>query len=94
MSRRRWRHEGGRCAYLLPGGAAVLAAQALPEVLTHWEDLGMREAVWHLRARTGGPVVAWTLRDAFKEIDEVERTIILLNRPAPAAPACGGPVMM
>ena len=66
------------CAYLaFPGGAAVLAAQALPEVLdVHWEDLGMPEAVWHLRARDLGPlVVAMDShgRSLFKEIDEVVR---------------------
>lgn len=47
------------CAYLsFTGGAAVLAAEHLPEVLdVHWEDLGMAEAVWRLRAEGLGPMV-------------------------------------
>jgi len=47
------------CAYLaFTGGAAVVAAEALPEVLgVDWEDLGMPEAVWHLRAERLGPMV-------------------------------------
>jgi tartrate/fumarate subfamily iron-sulfur-dependent hydro-lyase beta chain len=66
------------CAYLaFPGGAAVLAAEALPEVLgVHWEDLGMPEAVWHLRAENLGPlVVAMDShgRSLFKEIEDAVR---------------------
>lgn len=66
------------CAYLaFPGGAAVLAAEALPEVLgVHWEDLGMPEAVWHLRAENFGPlVVAMDShgRSLFKEIEDAVR---------------------
>jgi fumarate hydratase subunit beta len=47
------------CAYLaFTGGAAVLAAEGLPEVLgVHWEDLGMAEAVWLMRAEGLGPMV-------------------------------------
>lgn len=47
------------CAYLaFTGGAAVLAAERLPEVLgVHWEDLGMAEAVWLIRAERLGPMV-------------------------------------
>lgn len=64
------------CAYLaFPGGAAVLAAEALPEVLgVQWEDLGMPEAVWHLRAENFGPlVVAMDShgRSLFKEVEDV-----------------------
>lgn len=72
------------CAYLaFPGGAAVLAAEALPEVLgVHWEDLGMPEAVWHLRAKEFGPlVVAMDShgRSLFKEIeDSVKKRSVLL----------------
>ena len=72
------------CAYLaFPGGAAVLAAEALPEVLNvHWEDLGMPEAVWHLRAEDFGPlVVAMDShgRSLFKEVDdEVRKRSLLL----------------
>jgi tartrate/fumarate subfamily iron-sulfur-dependent hydro-lyase beta chain len=63
------------CAYLaFPGGAAVVAAEALPEVIdVHWEDLGMPEAVWHLRAEGLGPmVVAMDAhgRSLFKEVEE------------------------
>lgn len=72
------------CAYLaFPGGAAVLAAEALPEVLSvHWEDLGMPEAVWHLRAERFGPlVVAMDShgRSLFKEIEDSvkERSVLL-----------------
>ena len=66
------------CAYLaFPGGAAVLAAEALPEVLSvHWEDLGMPEAVWHLRAEDFGPlVVAMDShgRSLFKEVEDTVR---------------------
>jgi len=66
------------CAYLaFPGGAAVLAADALPEVLgVHWEDLGMPEAVWHLRAENFGPlVVAMDShgRSLFKEVEDAVR---------------------
>lgn len=72
------------CAYLaFPGGAAVLAAEALPEVLgVDWEDLGMPEAVWHLRAENFGPlVVAMDShgRSLFKEVeDAVKRRSVLL----------------
>jgi len=72
------------CAYLaFPGGAAVLAAEALPEVLeVHWEDLGMPEAVWHLRVENLGPlVVAMDShgRSLFKEVeDAVRKRSILL----------------
>lgn len=72
------------CAYLaFPGGAAVLAAESLPEVLgVHWEDLGMPEAVWHLRAESLGPlVVAMDShgRSLFKEVDdEVRKRSLLL----------------
>jgi len=63
------------CAYLaFPGGAAVVAAEAFPEVIyVHWEDLGMPEAVWHLRAVGLGPmVVAMDAhgRSLFKEVEE------------------------
>jgi len=72
------------CAYLaFPGGAAVLAAEALPEVLgVHWSDLGMPEAVWHLRAKDLGPlVVAMDShgRSLFKEVeDSVRKRSVLL----------------
>lgn len=72
------------CAYLaFPGGAAVLAAEALPEVLgVHWEDLGMPEAVWHLRAENFGPlVVAMDShgRSLFKEVDDaVKKRSVLI----------------
>ncbi|MHC1679739.1 MAG: FumA C-terminus/TtdB family hydratase beta subunit [Methanomassiliicoccales archaeon] len=72
------------CAYLaFPGGAAVLAAEALQEVLgMHWEDLGMPEAVWHLRAENLGPlVVAMDShgRSLFKEVeDKVNKRSVLL----------------
>jgi len=66
------------CAYLaFPGGAAVLAAQALPEVLeVHWEDLGMPEAVWRMRVEGMGPlVVAMDShgRSLFKEVEDAVR---------------------
>ncbi|HQQ25702.1 MAG TPA: FumA C-terminus/TtdB family hydratase beta subunit [Methanomassiliicoccales archaeon] len=72
------------CAYLaFPGGAAVLAAEAFPEVLdVHWEDLGMPEAVWRLRADNFGPlVVAMDShgRSLFKEVeDKVKECSVLL----------------
>lgn len=72
------------CAYLaFPGGAAVLAAEAFPEVLgVHWEDLGMPEAVWHLRAENFGPlVVAMDShgRSLFREVeDAVKRRSVLI----------------
>lgn len=72
------------CAYLaFPGGAAVLAAEALPEVLNvHWEDLGMPEAVWHLRAENLGPLVVAMDphgRSLFKEVeDAVKKRSLLL----------------
>lgn len=72
------------CAYLaFPGGAAVLAAEAFPEVLdVHWEDLGMAEAVWRLRADNFGPlVVAMDShgRSLFKEVEDKvkERSVLL-----------------
>lgn len=72
------------CAYLaFPGGAAVLAAEALPEVLgVQWEDLGMPEAVWHLRAENFGPlVVAMDShgRSLFKEVEDMvkKRSVLL-----------------
>jgi fumarate hydratase subunit beta len=72
------------CAYLaFPGGAAVLAAEALPEVLAvHWEDLGMPEAVWHPRVKGLGPlVVAMDShgRSLFKEVEDSvrERSVLL-----------------
>lgn len=72
------------CAYLaFPGGAAVLAAEALPEVLdVHWEDLGMPEAVWHLRVEGLGPlVVAMDShgRSIFKEVEDLvkKRSVLL-----------------
>jgi tartrate/fumarate subfamily iron-sulfur-dependent hydro-lyase beta chain len=73
------------CAYLsFTGGAAVLAAQALPEVLeVYWEDLGMAEAVWRLRAQDLGPlVVAMDShgRSLFQEVEAAvkERSSLLL----------------
>ncbi|MCX6651656.1 MAG: FumA C-terminus/TtdB family hydratase beta subunit [Methanomassiliicoccales archaeon] len=66
------------CAYLsFTGGAAVLAAEHLPEVLdVQWEDLGMAEAVWRLRAEGLGPmVVAMDShgRSLFEEIEGAVR---------------------
>ncbi|MCG7841051.1 MAG: FumA C-terminus/TtdB family hydratase beta subunit [Methanomassiliicoccales archaeon] len=63
------------CAYLaFTGGAAVLAAKHLPEVLgVYWEDLGMPEAVWRMKAQDLGPlVVAMDAhgRSLFQEIDD------------------------
>ena len=47
------------CVYLAyTGGAAVLAARSVTEVVReHWSDLGMAEAVWELRMRDFGPLV-------------------------------------
>lgn len=47
------------CAYLaFTGGAGALAAQGIKEVkAVYWEDLGMPEAVWHLRVENFGPLV-------------------------------------
>lgn len=66
------------CAYLaFTGGAAVLAARALPEVIeVHWEDLGMPEAVWRMRAEDFGPmVVAMDAhgRSLFQEAEDATR---------------------
>ncbi|MCG7844063.1 MAG: FumA C-terminus/TtdB family hydratase beta subunit [Methanomassiliicoccales archaeon] len=66
------------CAYLaFTGGAAVLAARALLEVIdVHWEDLGMPEAVWCMRAEDLGPmVVAMDSlgRNLFQEIEDAAR---------------------
>jgi len=63
------------CAYLaFTGGAAVLAAEHLPEVLgVYWEDLGMPEAVWRMKAAELGPlVVAMDAhgRSLFQEIED------------------------
>jgi len=72
------------CAYLaFTGGAAVLAAEKLPEVLgVYWEDLGMAEAVWRLRAEGLGPmVVAMDAhgRSLFREVeDRVKRNASFL----------------
>ncbi|MFZ2070841.1 MAG: FumA C-terminus/TtdB family hydratase beta subunit [Halobacteriota archaeon] len=47
------------CVYLaMTGGAAVLAATRIERVENvHWTDLGMAEAVWHLRVAEFGPLV-------------------------------------
>ncbi len=47
------------CVYLaMTGGAAVLAATRIKEVISlYWADLGMAEAVWHLRVEDFGPLV-------------------------------------
>jgi fumarate hydratase subunit beta len=47
------------CVYFaLTGGAAVLAATQIKEVkAVYWEDLGLAEAVWHLRVEDFGPLV-------------------------------------
>ncbi len=47
------------CVYLaFTGGAGALAAKGIKEVRgVHWEDLGMPEAVWHLRVENFGPLV-------------------------------------
>ena len=47
------------CVYFaLTGGAAVLAATQVKEVeAVYWEDLGLAEAVWHLRVEDFGPLV-------------------------------------
>lgn len=47
------------CAYLaFTGGAGVLAAKGIKEVLAvHWEELGMPEAIWHLRVENFGPLI-------------------------------------
>ena len=47
------------CVYLAyTGGAAVLAARSVAEVVReHWSDLGMAEAVWELRMQDFGPLV-------------------------------------
>jgi fumarate hydratase subunit beta len=47
------------CAYLaFTGGAGALAARGIKEVKeVFWEDLGMAEAVWHLRVEDFGPLV-------------------------------------
>jgi fumarate hydratase subunit beta len=47
------------CVYLAyTGGAAVLAARSVTEVVReHWSDLGMAEAVWELHMREFGPLV-------------------------------------
>ncbi len=47
------------CVYLAyTGGAAVLAAKSVKEVVReHWSDLGMAEAVWEFRMQDFGPLV-------------------------------------
>ncbi|MBN1456165.1 MAG: fumarate hydratase C-terminal domain-containing protein [Methanomicrobia archaeon] len=47
------------CVYFaLTGGAAVLAATQIKAVnAVYWEDLGLAEAVWHLRVADFGPLV-------------------------------------
>jgi fumarate hydratase subunit beta len=66
------------CVYFaLTGGAAVLAATQIKEVkAVYWEDLGLAEAVWHLRVEDFGPLVV--SMDAqgnslYEHIDEVAR---------------------
>lgn len=47
------------CVYLaMTGGAAVLAATHIKDVISvYWTDLGMAEAVWHLHVDEFGPLV-------------------------------------
>lgn len=47
------------CIYLaFTGGAGALAAQGIKAVKSvYWEDLGMPEAVWHLKIENFGPLV-------------------------------------
>jgi fumarate hydratase subunit beta len=47
------------CVYFaMTGGAAVLAAAHIKAVkAVYWEDLGLAEAVWHLRVDDFGPLV-------------------------------------
>ncbi|MBN1762862.1 MAG: fumarate hydratase C-terminal domain-containing protein [Methanomicrobia archaeon] len=47
------------CVYFaMTGGAAVLAAAHIKAVeAVYWEDLGLAEAVWHLRVEDFGPLV-------------------------------------
>jgi fumarate hydratase subunit beta len=47
------------CAYLaFTGGAGALAARGIKEVKTVcWDDLGMAEALWHMRVEDFGPLV-------------------------------------
>ena len=47
------------CVYFaITGGAAVLAAAHITAVeAVYWEDLGLAEAVWHLRVDDFGPLV-------------------------------------
>ena len=44
------------CAF--PGGCAVVAAQAVEEIINaEWEDFGMAEALWVLRVKEFGPLI-------------------------------------
>ena len=44
------------CAF--PGGCAVVAAQAVEEIVdVEWEDFGMAEALWVLRVKEFGPLI-------------------------------------
>jgi len=50
------RYSAVYCAY--PGGAGALAADSVVEVQgVHWLDLGVPEALWHLRVNNLGPLV-------------------------------------
>ena len=49
-------HGAVHCAF--PGGCAVVAAQAVEEVVgVEWEDFGMAEALWVLRVKEFGPLI-------------------------------------
>ncbi len=66
------RRDGGW--KVVAAGPTTLAARSLPEVIgVHWEDLGMPEAVWRMRAENFGPmVVAMDAhgRSLFQEVED------------------------
>lgn len=65
------------CVYLaFPGGAAVLAAGGLREVLgVHWLDLGMPEAIWIMKAERFGPLTVAIDSHGNSLYESVERAV-------------------
>ena len=65
------------CVYLaLTGGAAILAARGITEVVgVHWYELGMPEALWILNGKNFGPLIVAIDAHGNSIYDQVDQDI-------------------
>lgn len=73
--------EYGCVYFAMTGGAAVLAAAHIKAVeAVYWDDLGLAEAVWHLRVDDFGPLVVSMDAHCKSLYDEITKAAARLQR--------------